>query len=57
VEFFQLGHSVPETPTSDHRGSHKNQSKEGNMVSVMRRKKSLSPAVIEKMLCGNPRRF
>jgi hypothetical protein len=27
------------------------------MVGVMRRKKSISPAVIEKILCANPRRF
>jgi hypothetical protein len=27
------------------------------MVGVMRRKKSISPAVIEKILCDNPRRF
>jgi hypothetical protein len=27
------------------------------MVGVMRRKKNTSPAVIEKILCDNPRRF
>jgi hypothetical protein len=27
------------------------------MVGVRRRKKSISPAVIEKSLCDNPRRF
>jgi len=36
---------------------HQDQSKEDGMVGVMRRKKSISPAVIEKILCDNPRRF
>jgi hypothetical protein len=36
---------------------HQDQSKEDNMVGVMRRKKSLSSAVIEGILCDNPRRF
>ena len=27
------------------------------MVIVMRRKKSIAPAVIEKILCNNPRHF
>ena len=37
--------------------SHQDQSKEDRMVGVMRRKKSIAPAVIEKILCDNPRRF
>ena len=36
---------------------HQDQSKEDGMVGVMRRKKSIAPAVIEKILCDNPRRF
>jgi predicted TIM-barrel fold metal-dependent hydrolase len=36
---------------------HQGQSKEDGMVGVMQRKKSISPAVIEKILCDNPRRF
>ena len=36
---------------------HQDQSKDDGMVAVMRRKKSISPAVIEKILCDNPRRF
>ncbi len=36
---------------------HQDQSKEDGMVGMMRRKKSISPAVIEKILCDNPRRF
>jgi predicted TIM-barrel fold metal-dependent hydrolase len=36
---------------------HQDQSKEDGMVGVMRRKKSISSAVIEKILCDNPRRF
>jgi len=36
---------------------HQDQSKEDGMVGVMRRKKSISPAVIEKILCDIPRRF
>ena len=36
---------------------HQDQSKEDGMVGVMRRKKSISPAVIEKILCDNPHRF
>ena len=35
---------------------HQDQSKEDGMVGVMRRKKSLSSAVIEKFLCDNARR-
>jgi hypothetical protein len=33
------------------------QSKEDGMVGVIRRKKSISPAVIEKIVRDNPRRF
>ena len=36
---------------------HQDQSKEDGMVGVMRRKKSIAPAVIEKILCDNPGRF
>lgn len=36
---------------------HQDQSKEDGMVGVMRRKQSVSPEVIEKILCDNPRRF
>jgi predicted TIM-barrel fold metal-dependent hydrolase len=36
---------------------HQGQSKEDGMVGVMQRKKSISPAVIEKILCDKPRRF
>ncbi len=35
---------------------HQDQPKEDGMAGVMRRKKSMSPAVIEKILCDNPRR-
>jgi len=36
---------------------HQDQSKQDGMVGLMRRKKSIAPAVIEKILCDNPRRF
>ena len=36
---------------------HQDQSTEDGMVAVMRRKKSITPAVIEKILCDKPRRF
>jgi len=36
---------------------HQDQSKEDGMVGAMRRKKSIAPAMIEKILCDNQRRF
>jgi hypothetical protein len=36
---------------------HQDQSKEDGIVGVMQRKKSIPPAAIGKIFCGNPRRF
>jgi hypothetical protein len=36
---------------------HQDQSKADGMVGVMRRKKNIAPAVVEKVLCHNPSRF
>ena len=36
---------------------HQDQSREDGMVAVMRRKENISPGVVEKILCDNPRRF
>ncbi len=36
---------------------HQDQSREDGMVAVMRRKENVSPPVVEKILCDNPRRF
>ena len=36
---------------------HQDQSREDGMVAVMRRKENVSPRVVEKILCHNPRRF
>lgn len=36
---------------------HQDQSREDGMVAVMRRKEDVSPEVVEKILCDNPRRF
>ncbi len=36
---------------------HLDQSRDSGMVAVMRRREDLPPAVIEKILCENPRRF
>ena len=36
---------------------HLDQSKDNGMVAVMRKREDTPPAVIEKILCENPRRF
>ncbi len=36
---------------------HQDQSRDSGMVAVMRRREDMPPAVIEKILCENPRRF